>query len=1184
MKKNHIGKSYALFLTPNERILKIMKLFFCFLIACISTTFASEVYSQSAKVNVKVKQGHAKEVLKQIESQTDYLFVYNSDKINLNKKVSIDVKNETVAKVLEKVFGQSDVNYVLQGKNILLTKKNIEKVEAEAKAVQQNATIEVRGIVVDGNGEPLIGASVVEKGTTNGVITDIDGKFVLSVASNKSVMEISYIGYETQMVKVAPGKVMNITLQEDSRTLDEVVVVGYAVQKKVNLSGAVDAVSSKTLENRPIINAGQGLQGVIPNLNITISNGAANSAPAFNVRGITSLDKDGNATSGEPLILVDNIPTTASELSRLNTNDIESISVLKDASSAAIYGARAAFGVVLVTTKRAKSEKIVVNANAFYSTRKVTRLPEHVTDPYTVMTIKNDAAYPLYNLYNEKQLEIAKSLSENPNQDRVVLNPDDPESWNYYGSTDWMDEVYESSAPSYTVNFNVSQKTKRTSYYLSAEYARQDGMLRYGNDIYNRYNVRGKVDFQITDWLNLSNNTSFVQRTYDQPSFGRSDWEMADFFHEVNRTNSLDVPQNPDGSWTSAGGSILGALQEGGRKLNDSREFSTTFGLTLDLIKDVWQVKADATWRRDSEINRDSYHNYYYKTGPNKPEQPSGRPTRASRSTTFYNYNVYNLYTDFHKTFAGKHYVQALLGFNQETRRSDLFSMHRNDLISTSFPTPELATGDMGTGEEIYEWSVRGMFFRANYIYDDKYILEINGRYDGTSRFPKNDRFGFFPSGSVAWLVSKEKFMQNLNETIGLDLLKIRGSYGVLGNQNVSTYAYIPTMDPKKIGQILDGSRPVAVYAPGAVSNTLTWEKVRTLNGGIDVAFLNNRLTASFDYFVRYTEGMLTKSKTLPSVFGRNEPKTNAADLKTKGWELSLRWNDQFMLAGSPFHYSVKVALSDSRSFITKFDNKVDIIKDGKKVGETVSLSDYYEGQEIGEMWGLTTEGFFQNEEELKNHADQSAVGEDDQSYKFYVGDLKFADLNNDGKINKGKWTLADPGDFRKIGNSSSRYPYSFDLSADWKGFDVRGFFQGIGKRDWYAGGGNHYFWGIYAQPWTNVQKHNLDHWSPENPNAYYPRVKAYIAESTGCELACVQTKYLQDASYLRMKNLTIGYTLPHSLTKKWNIEVLRFYFSGENLFEISHLKANLDPEALGSSSKVYPLQRSYSFGVNLTF
>lgn len=1043
------------------------------------------------------------------------------------------------------------------------------------RVAQQNGTCV--GIVKDAAGETLIGVSVVAKGTTNGTITGINGDFSFSNVKKGDIIQVSYVGYVTQEIKW-DGKPMNIILKEDTQALDEVVVVGYAVQKKVNLSGAVDAISSKALENRPILNMGQGLQGVIPNLNISISDGAANTAPSFNVRGITSLNAKGDAVSGEPLILVDNIPTTASELSRLNTNDIESISVLKDAASGAIYGARAAFGVVLVTTKRAKTDKVAVSVNAYYSTRKVTRLPEHVTDPYTVMIMKKAAAYPLYPMYDEKQIAIAKSFSENPNQERVVLDPNDPESWAYYGSTKWMDEVYESSAPSYTVNFNVSQKTKKASYYLSGEYARQDGMLNYGNDIYERYNMRGKVDYQIASWLNLSNNTSFVQRTYDQPSFGRSDWGMADYFHQVNRTNSLSVPQNPDGTWTADGGGLLGALQEGGRKLNDSREFSTTFALTLDLIKDVWQVKADATWRRDSEMNRNSYHNYLYKTGPDKPEQLSGRPTRAYRSSGFYNYNVYNVFTDFHKTFAKKHYVQALLGFNQETKRTNSFTMSRNDLISPAFPTPELATGDMSVGESITEWAVRGMFFRANYIYDDKYILEVNGRYDGTSRFPKKDRFGFFPSGSVAWVVSNEKFMENLKQNIGMDLFKVRGSYGVLGNQNVGAYSYIPTMDPGKIGQILDGSQPVAVYAPGIVdevsgmvSRTLTWEQVKSVNGGIDLMFFKSRLSASFDYYVRYTEGMLTKSKTLPSVIGTKEPHTNAANLKTKGWELSAKWNDQFSLAGSPFHYSVKVAISDSRSFITKYDNPNN------------RLGDYYEGQEIGEMWGLTTDGFFQNEEEL-NSLDQSAVGEDDQSYKFYVGDLKFADLNKDGKINKGDWTLANSGDFRKIGNSTSRYPYSFDLSADWKGFDVRGFFQGVGQKDWYPGGGNHYFWGIYAQPWTNVQTHNLDHWTLENPNAYYPRVKAYIAESSGSELACVQTKYMQDASYLRMKNLTVGYTLPQILTNKWSIERLRFYFSGENLFEFSHLKANLDPEALNSSSATYPLQRSYSFGVNLTF
>lgn len=1046
----------------------------------------------------------------------------------------------------------------------------------------------VKGTVIDSRtGEPIIGANIVVKGTTNGTITGVDGDYSLK-APVGSVLEISFIGYKTVTVKAVAG-LQKIRLQEDSSLLDEVVVVGYGTQKKVNLSGAVDAISSEALEDRPIINAGQGLQGVIPNLNITISNGAANSTPSFNIRGETSLN------GGDPLILVDNIPTTSGELSRLNTNDIESVSVLKDAASAAIYGARAAFGVILVTTKRAKSEKIAINVNAFYSTRKVTRVPEHVTDPYTVMKIKHDAATPLYNLYPEKQLEIGKYFSEHPNEDRVVINPDDPESWLYYGSTDWMDEVYESSAPSYTVNFNISQKAKKTSYYLSGEYARQDGMLRYGNDIYDRYNIRGKVDFQITNWLNLSNNTSFVQRTYDQPSFGRTDWGLSDFFHEVNRTNSLDVPRNPDGSWTQSGGAILGALQEGGRKINDSREFSTTFGLTLDIIKDMWQIKADATWRRDSELNRNSYHNYHYKTGPNKPEQASGRPTRASRSTSFYNYNVYNVYTDFHYTFADKHYVQALLGFNQETRKTNSFSMYRDDLISSSFPTPELAVGEKGIGEDISEWAVRGMFFRVNYIYDDKYILEMNGRYDGTSRFPKNKRYGFFPSGSVAWRVDVEPFFEPLRSLFSQ--FKIRASYGSLGNQLVTEYGYIPSMNSSLGSYLIDGKLQQTVTAPGLVSPDYTWEQVRTLNGGIDLALWNNKLVVSFDIYRRDTKGMLTLGKELPGVLGKTEPKENAADLKTRGWELSVAYRDEFQLKGKPLNWGARFVLSDNRSWITKFDNP------------TKNLSQYYEGQELGEIWGLQSDGLFKSKEEI------AALDETEiipwGALEIVEGWPKYKDLDGDQRITKGT-TVDKPGDLSVIGNSSPRFRFGLNLNAEWNGFDVSAFLHGIGKRDYYPV--SYLYWSFYQQPYTGGQVHAFDFYRPttdsdvemakhsqsyinaglanQNLDSKYPVFQSWLADKNlgtginGMGLAIPQTNYMLNGSYLRIKNITIGYTLPARWTKKTHLNRVRIYVSGDNLFEWSGLKKYFDPEAVTNSDSygyVYPFNRQYSFGINVT-
>lgn len=1049
--------------------------------------------------------------------------------------------------------------------------------------VQQAGIITVTGTVKDATGEPIPGANIMVKGGSEGAITDVDGKFTLPNINPKAILTISFIGYQPQDVALNGRKIIQVVLNEDTEMLDEVVVVGYGKQKRVNMSGAVDAVSSKTLENRSLANAGLGLQGAVPNLNITVSDGNANSSPKYNIRGIGSINKD----SADPLILVDNIPVTSGEFSRMNANDIENISVLKDASSAAIYGARAAFGVILITTKSAKTEKVSVAVNAYYSSRRVTRLPEHELDPYTVMESQNQAR--TYSFYTEEQMAEAKKRAGNSSLPSVIVDPSDPNRWAYYGKTDWMKETYSETAPSYTVNFNIAQRTKKVGYYLSGEYYRQDGMLRYGTDIYDRYNMRGKVDFQITDWLNISNNTSFAYRTYDKPNT-----DMESLFHEVNRRSTLDVVKNPDGTFTKSG-SLLSMLENGGRSFNDSREFSTTFAATIDLLKDVWQIKADATFRRDSERTRRSSVPYTYRQGPGMEIEQNTTSSSARNDAGFYDNNIFNVYTDFHKTFAERHYVQALVGFNQENMRSNTFWVSRDGLISPSFPTIALATGNYGGTEDIKEWSTRGAFFRLNYVFNNRYIVEFNGRYDGTSRFRKNDRYGFFPSASVAWNVTEEKFMESIKEKTGLNTLKLRGSYGSLGNQNVDTYAFSPQMKSEESGWILDGKKPLQVIMPGIVSNSLTWEQVRTINGGIDLGFLNNRLTAGFDYYVRYTEGMLTQGKKLPNVLGTNEAQENAADLKTKGWELSLAWRDQFNLAGSPFSYGVRFILSDSRSFITKFDNYTNakdkngneiLDKNGKNVKTSTwrGSDKYYVGQELGEIWGLTTEGFFQNEEELKNHANQTAVGSDDTNYLFYVGDLKFKDLDGDGKVDWGDGTLNNPGDFRKIGNTSMRLPYSIDLDASWKGFDLRVFLQGVGKRDWYAGGNNHYFWGIYAQPWTNVQKVNLDRWSPETPNGYFPRVKPYVAEDTGSELSCPQTRYLQDASYLRLKNVTLGYTLPKAWLGKAGIERVRFYISGENLCELQHLKVNLDPEALDSNSKTYPLQRSFTFGVNLNF
>ncbi|MEN7547650.1 TonB-dependent receptor [Rapidithrix thailandica] len=1132
----------------------------------LNSLLASELSAQRYQsirhvfVDINTQNTTLEGTLRAIETQTEFNFVYELRDLEKGMMLNTKPGKQSVAELLVEISRQAGLKFRQINNNINVQKLN--KRLPTRKAVQAiEQEVLVKGAVKDENGEPLPGVSILVKGTSTGTTTDMDGNFSISVPESSTLL-FSFIGYEAQEIALNGQTALEVVMATSSTELDEIVVVGYGTQKKANLSGAVDVVSADAIVNRPVTSTGAALQGMIPNLNISISSGQATEAPEFNIRGFTSIN------GGGPLILVDNIPVSNEEVARINPNDIESVSVLKDAASAAIYGARGAFGVVLITTKSGTSDKLTVSANANYAVRTLGKTPDVVTDPYMAMKYKHDAAFPLYNLYPESVREYAKQRSEDPSLPAAIPNPNNPDAWQYYGSTNWLDEVYNKSAASYNANFSIGKKDEKMNYYLSSDYFKQEGMFRYGNDIYNRYNLRGKVALQVTDWLQLGNNTVFTHSDYEEPSYNNGE----SFFHEVNRKNSLDIPKNPDGTRTNTGASMLGRLQEGGRADTKLNEIQTSFNMEVALIKDTWLLKGDATFRRSNETYKRYEIPVAYRTGPNQPLQYIGANTKAVNSSEEVQYNVYNVYTDFHKTFGGKHFVQAVVGYNQEYRTESYSYVSRDKLITSSLPSLGLASGAFNGGETIEDWAVRGAFYRLNYVFDDRYIFEFNGRYDGSSRFPKDDRFGFFPSASAAWVVSKEAFFQSIGEAIKMDFFKLRASYGSLGNQDVDAYEYIMMMTPGRIGPVLGGERPVYVSTPGLVSPSLTWEKVSTVNFGADLSFFKNKLDLGFDLYTRYNEGMLTKGKTLPNVIGTLEPNENAADLKTNGWELKVTWRDDFMLANSPFRYGVTVALADSRAYITKIDNPNKL------------LSGYYEGQELGEIWGLETEGFFQSKEELENHADQTAVGSDDQGYRFDVGDLKFKDQNGDGKIDRGDGTVDNPGDFKVIGNSRERLPFSVNLTAEWKGFDLRAFVQGVGKRDWYPEASNHYFWGIYAQPWTNVQAHNLDHWTPDNPNGYFPRVKSYIAEDES-ELGIPQTRYLQNAAYLRMKNITLGYTLPSQLMSKIGIERLRVYVSAENVFEISSLKAKLDPESIQKSrARVYPFQRTVSMGVNLNF
>jgi TonB-linked SusC/RagA family outer membrane protein len=524
-------------------ILKIMKvglIVFATLLTSAGTLLAETVFSQNlkdVKVSINLKGESLERAIEKISKTSKMDFSYNNNELRKVKGIVLDVSHMPLNEVLVQLLKGTPFSYREADKNVVIFRKR----DQDALPVLSwiNEAISIKGVVTDEQGAPIPGVSVRIMGTQTHVSTDVLGNYQIEAGSPADVLVFSYVGLTEQKVVIGTRKLINVVLKDDNKFLNEVVVVGYGVQKKTNLSGAVDGVTSKEIENRPFPSIGAGLQGLIPNLNITISSGQVNKAPTFNIRGFTSVN------GGGPYILVDNVPFTSDELMALNPADIESVTSLKDAASAAIYGARGAFGVVLITTKSAKSADLKVGVNSYYALRQLGKVPAIVTDPLKVMEYKHDAAYPLYNLYPDNEREYAKQRSQNPSLPSVIVSPSDPNAWMYYGSTNWMDEVYKPNAPTYSVNMNISKKDEKLSYYMSSEYFRNEGMFRYGNDTFDRYNLRAKADYNLSKWLTIGNNTSFTSSTYDGSSYNGEG-----FFHNVNRQSSLDVPRNPDGSWT----------------------------------------------------------------------------------------------------------------------------------------------------------------------------------------------------------------------------------------------------------------------------------------------------------------------------------------------------------------------------------------------------------------------------------------------------------------------------------------------------------------------------------------------------------------------------------------------------------------------------------------------------------
>ena len=1047
--------------------------------------------------------------------------------------------------------------------------------------VQQGSVC--KGIVKDSTGEMVIGASVVVKGTTNGTITGLDGDFELSNVEKGATIQISFVGYTTQEV-VWNGQPLNVTLKDDAQALEEVVVVGYGTQKKVNLTGAVAAVDGDVLESRPITNIGQGLQGVVPNLNVTVS-GAPGQGSSFNVRGTTSIN------GGSPLVLVDNVQM---DPNLVNPEDVASISVLKDAASAAIYGARAAYGVILITTKSGKKNtkpQISFNASGYWSSPAI-QMHNVSTMDYLVWrdiayqngggsgSLATPALWKYAEAYANGTYKYTEFFDESLNANQ----------WQYCGSTDWFNELYKTSfSQQYNVSLNGGDD--KTTYYASLGFADQTGLLKMIDDKYRKFNANISVSSQLTKWMKVTGKIMHTYSLEDHPT-GSANSGITAYGGMLKNDLSplMPVSHSHTGRLVRQDGAPAINDEEMGIKTNGNYVYveenqhyyagqggytnpyavAQQGGTSEYKTNDLWMTGAvQITPLEGLIINADYTFNFY-----NRGTQAVGKEFYEMRAVAgtellypwttpsyvqFENsedyYNSLNLFAEYSKSFNDAHNFKLTVGYNQEYKHNKYFYGKRNELISNSVPDMDMATGEKYVGSTETHWGIQGYFVRLNYNYKDRYLVEFNGRYDGSSKFPKGDRYAFFPSVSGAWRISQEKFWSPLSNW--WDDMKIRASYGTLGNQALSSnFSYLPLYGTGESGWLLDGKTHQVInpYTTLVASN-YTWETVKQLNLGFDATFLSNRLTASFDWYIRDTEDMLTPADELPSVIGASLGNMNNGSMRTKGWEISLGWNDRLE---NGFSYWTKLSLSDYQAEITAYN--------GNKAQK---ISGYYVGKKIGEIWGLTSNGLFQSYEEIENSLSQTGL----QATDYRPGDVKYEDMNGDGKLAWCSETLDDPGDKTIIGNSTPRYNFGLTLGGEYKNFDLQLFFQGTLKRDYAIGGAQ--FWGFTTQ-WDVPYQASLDYWTEDNPDAYFPAPdwNKWINRE-------VSTRYLQNAAYCRLKNVTLGYTFPKSWLSKVGISKLRLYVQGENLFTITKLHDAFDPETLNNMT--YPISKKISIGLNLS-
>lgn len=1085
-------------------------------------------YAQNTKITLNFNNVTIERVLNEIEFKTEFKFLFNRKDIDVNKLVSVNVKREKLKNILNKMFINMPVSFeVLKKQIIIKSTPEDKKRKAEIDKIKQQR--DIKGKIIDERGEPLPGATIQIKGTIIGTTSDFDGNYYLqNIPADALSLIFSYVGFAAQVIEISDQTVINITLKDAGNTLEEIVVVGYTKQKKINVTGAVSALKGEELASKPMSDARQALQGVAAGLTIIDRGGAPGEETlGFKIRGIGSV-----SAGTSPLVLIDGLESTLSEI---NPHDIESISILKDAASSSIYGSRAANGVVLITTKRGTEGDYKINYNSYLGWQTPATLPELV------------GAEDYLNLVNESLINAGRPIKYSDEYIQNTISGVDPIAYPY---TNIFKELFNTS---FVQNHAVSIRGggKNSTIALSVNYLDQEGMLK--NTGSKKLGTRLNADYKLSDAFTLRTNLYYNNRETLKPN------KYGEALSAMVGTSPVNILKYPNGAYglNKDNSNALAALEVSGENLKVVDDLSLNVGLDYKITQNLTLSTDYSYLKKDIRIKNfeasydfndpNDLSNIIYQWGPNKLfDSRWGEKQTNFKSILHYDIKLND-----------DHQINLLGGIDiTENIANYLFGSRQNIYSNDS---PELNTGDLeskNNGGYSQDWALMSYLGRFNYSYKSKYLFEANLRYDGSSRFGKGHKWGLFPSFSTGWNMSKEDFMSDISF---IKSLKLRGSWGQLGNQDIGLYRFssnISTFYTYSFDDVEVNGYSQSTYA----NEEITWETSEMTNIGIDLSLFRGKLDITADWFHKKTKDMLLNLPISPLV-GLDSSEINIGSVSNKGWEFALKFRDNI----NDFNYSIGVNMSDVKNELTDFG------------GEAPSISGWTvikKGESLNSFYGYTSDGLFQTQEEIDNHPTQP------NHSNLKPGDIKLVDqltvdTNGDGIPDEADGVINDD-DRSVIGSSIPRYQYGFNFSSDYKNFDLNLFFQGVLKAENYFYGAPNE--GPSYEIFTTTRV--LDRWTPENTNASFPRLEAASNKNN----YLYSDFWIRDAAYLRLKNIQVGYTLPQYVVDKLKIDRFRIYTGATNLFTITDVESGLDPETYNGRPSYYPPTSTYTLGVQVTF